>query len=102
MSLFSPSRVLGALLLAASAVANVHAQAYPAIPDAPNVDARNYVLIDQDSHQILAARKADDRVPPASLTKLMTTYLTFQALALGRLKLDQQIPVSVEAWKAGG
>ena len=102
MSLFSPSRVLGALLLAASAVANVHAQAYPAIPDAPNVDARNYVLIDQDSHQILAARKADDRVPPASLTKLMTTYLTFQALALGHLKLDQQIPVSVEAWKAGG
>ncbi|OIR00892.1 D-alanyl-D-alanine carboxypeptidase DacC precursor [mine drainage metagenome] len=102
MSLFSPSRVLGALLLAASAVANVHAQAYPAIPDAPDVDARNYVLIDQNSHQILAARKADDRVPPASLTKLMTTYLTFQALARGSLKLDQQIPVSVEAWKAGG
>lgn len=102
MSLFSPSRVLGALLLAASAVANVYAQAYPAIPDAPDVDARNYVLIDQNSHQILAARKADERVPPASLTKLMTTYLTFQALARGSLKLDQQIPVSVAAWKAGG
>jgi len=102
MLLFFPSRVLGALLLAALSVTNVYAQPVPAIPDAPNVDARQYVLLDPNSHQILAARKAEEQVPPASLTKLMTTYLTFQALARGSLKLDQQIPVSVAAWKAGG
>jgi D-alanyl-D-alanine carboxypeptidase (penicillin-binding protein 5/6) len=59
-------------------------------------------LLDPISGQILAARKADEQAPPASLTKLITAYLTFQALDSGRLKLDQQIPVSVAAWKAGG
>lgn len=73
-----------------------------AVPSAPLVDARNYVLIDPASGRILAANDADKRVPPASLTKLMTAYLTFQAIADGRLKLGQVVPVSVAAWKAGG
>lgn len=102
MPLFFPPRALGVLLLAALSVTKVQAQPLPAIPDAPNVDARHYVLLDPASRQILAAHGADEQAPPASLTKLMTTYLTFQALARGSLKLDQQLPVSVAAWKAGG
>jgi len=90
------------LLLVAVFEAGAVAAPLPAIPDAPNVDARNYVLIDPASGQVLAARAADQKVPPASLTKLMTTYLTFQAVARGSLKLDQIVPVSVAAWKAGG
>ncbi len=108
MLLFFPSRALGALLFTVICVMNVHAQSLPVLPilpvlpDAPSVEARNYVLLDPVSGQILAARKADEPTPPASITKLMTAYLTFQALARGSLKLDQQIPVSVAAWKAGG
>lgn len=102
MLLFFSPRVVGAFLLAALSVTNVHAQTFPVLPDAPNVDALHYVLLDPTSGQILAARHADEPTPPASITKLMTTYLTFQALTRGSLKLDQQIPVSVAAWKAGG
>lgn len=72
------------------------------VPSAPMVDARNYVLFDPASGQLLAAHDADKRVPPASLTKLMTAYLAFQALSNGNLKLDQNLNVSVAAWKAGG
>ena len=102
MPLSFPSRTLGVLLLAAVFEAGAVAALLPAIPDAPNVDARNYVLIDPASGQVLATRAADQKVPPASLTKLMTAYLTFQAVARGSLKLDQATPVSVAAWKAGG
>lgn len=89
---------LGAMLLAAL---NALADPLP-IPSAPEVDARNYVLIDPASGQVLATRDADKQVPPASLTKLMTAYLTFQALSSGSLKPDQNLNVSVSAWKAGG
>jgi serine-type D-Ala-D-Ala carboxypeptidase (penicillin-binding protein 5/6) len=68
----------------------------------PYVKAKNYVLIDPRSGQTLIAQAANQPVPPASLTKLMTAYLTFLALEQGKLKLDQQAVVSVEAWKAGG
>lgn len=68
----------------------------------PYVRAKNYVLIDPSSGQTLIAQAADQPVPPASLTKLMTAYLTFMALKQGQLKLDQQARVSVDAWKAGG
>lgn len=97
-----PSRILGVLLLVAMNGAGALADPLPVIPGPPNVNARNYILIDPASGQILAGRDADQKVPPASLTKLMTAYLTFQALERGSLKLDQTVPVSVAAWKAGG
>ncbi len=68
----------------------------------PSVAARAWLLLDYGSGQELASAKADDRVEPASLTKLMTAYLTFSALRQGALKLDQVIPVSQRAWKAQG
>lgn len=74
----------------------------PVIPGAPDLPARNYVLMDPVSGQVLAARAADQAVAPASITKLMTAYLTFDALSRGSLKLGQTVPISVEAWKAGG
>ena len=68
----------------------------------PSVAARAWLLFDYGSGQELASVKADGRVEPASLTKLMTAYLTFSALKQGTLKLDQTIPVSQRAWKAQG
>ncbi|MGH8206153.1 MAG: D-alanyl-D-alanine carboxypeptidase family protein [Steroidobacteraceae bacterium] len=77
-------------------------QASPAVPGAPTVDAGAYVLIDYASGQVLAQQNADMRMAPASLTKLMTCYLVFHALATGTLKLNEQVTISEHAWRAEG
>jgi serine-type D-Ala-D-Ala carboxypeptidase (penicillin-binding protein 5/6) len=69
---------------------------------APSLAAKAWLLIDVGSNQTLAAQGADERVEPASLTKLMTAYITFTALKEKRLTLEQTIPVSQRAWRAGG
>jgi D-alanyl-D-alanine carboxypeptidase (penicillin-binding protein 5/6) len=61
-----------------------------------------YVLMDAASGAVLAEAAPSLQVPPASLTKLMTAHLAFQALHHGALKPDQVVPVSVDAWHAGG
>jgi D-alanyl-D-alanine carboxypeptidase (penicillin-binding protein 5/6) len=72
----------------------------PAPPTLPGMTA--YVLMDGSSGAILAEAAPNLQVAPASLTKLMTAHLTFQALHHGQLKPDQIVPVSVAAWHAGG
>ncbi|MCW5660733.1 MAG: D-alanyl-D-alanine carboxypeptidase [Burkholderiaceae bacterium] len=82
-------------------VAAAHAQ--PLQP--PEVAARNYLLIDLNADQLLAEREADKQIDPASLTKLMTAYLVFNALKDKKITLEQTLPVSVRAWaerKGGG
>jgi D-alanyl-D-alanine carboxypeptidase (penicillin-binding protein 5/6) len=69
---------------------------------APSVAARSWLLLDLGSNQSLAESAADERVEPASLTKLMTAYLTFAALKQGTLKPEQTVPISEKAWKAAG
>lgn len=76
-------------------------QAQPA-PQPPVVSARSWLLLDYGSGQELAGSNADARIEPASLTKLMTAYLSFDALKQGVLKQDQIVPVSERAWKAQG
>ncbi|MEJ5211667.1 MAG: D-alanyl-D-alanine carboxypeptidase family protein [Burkholderiales bacterium] len=71
-------------------------------PPAPDIAARSWVLLDFQSGQVLAAQNPDQRIEPASLTKLMTAYLSFTAIRQGRLKLDQTLPVSEKAWRAEG
>ena len=73
-----------------------------AIPTAPQVDARAYILVDYRTDKILAAKDAVAREEPASLTKLMTAYIVFQELAAGKLKLDEQVVVSEHAWRSEG
>lgn len=71
-------------------------------PPAPALEAKAWLLLDVNSGQVLASQKADERFEPASLTKLMTAYLSFSALKQKSLRLDQVIPVSTRAWKAEG
>ena len=71
-------------------------------PLPPQVVGRAWVLADVTSGQILAAEKADERFEPASLTKLMTAYLTFAALKEKKLALDERLGVSEKAWRAPG
>jgi D-alanyl-D-alanine carboxypeptidase (penicillin-binding protein 5/6) len=68
----------------------------------PQLIGRAWMLTDVTSGQVLAAEKADERVEPASLTKLMTAYLVFAALKEKRITLEQQVTVSERAWKAPG
>jgi D-alanyl-D-alanine carboxypeptidase (penicillin-binding protein 5/6) len=76
--------------------------AQAAAPQPPAVIGRSWVIGDLSSGQILAAQRADERVEPASLTKLMTAYLVFAALRDKKLRLEQQVNVSERAWRAAG
>jgi serine-type D-Ala-D-Ala carboxypeptidase (penicillin-binding protein 5/6) len=78
------------------------AQADPVVPPPPKIDARAWMLTDVLSGSVLAENDADTRVEPASLTKLMTAYLTFQALKQNQIHLDQKLPVSEKAWHMEG
>ena len=69
---------------------------------APALSSRSYLLVDYQSRQILAARNAHERVEPASLTKLMTAYVAFDALRQKRITLAQPFGVSEKAWRAPG
>jgi serine-type D-Ala-D-Ala carboxypeptidase (penicillin-binding protein 5/6) len=73
-----------------------------AIPGAPQVDARGYILVDYQTGKVLAANDATARMEPASLTKLMTAYIVFQELAAGKLKLEDMVTVSEHAWRSEG
>lgn len=71
-------------------------------PQPPEVAARAYMLVDITANQILAAKDVDAPVEPASLTKLMTAYLVFDALKSKKIDLKQTLPVSERAWKMPG
>jgi D-alanyl-D-alanine carboxypeptidase (penicillin-binding protein 5/6) len=90
------------LLLAVLCLFAPFAGAQTALPAAPAIEAKAYLLLDVSSGQVVASHKEDEKFEPASLTKLMTAYLTFGALKQKSLKPDQVIPVSTRAWKAEG
>ncbi|HSO45297.1 MAG TPA: D-alanyl-D-alanine carboxypeptidase family protein [Rhodoferax sp.] len=71
-------------------------------PQPPEIVARSYLLLDVTANQILAQKDIDTPVEPASLTKLMTAYLVFDALRSKKLDLKQTLPVSERAWKMPG
>ena len=89
------------LLLLASSPLFAQAPA-SAIPAAPAIAAKSWLLYDFDSGQTLAASKPLERVEPASLTKLMTAYLVFSAIKQKKIGADQQAKVTERAWKAEG
>jgi len=72
------------------------------IPAAPTLGANSYILIDFDSRDVLAENNADMRVEPASITKVMTSYVVFTELAAGNIKLTDKVNVSENAWRTGG
>ena len=87
------------LITAATLLAPSAARAEVAAPD---IAARSWLLMDVTTGTTLAARDPDMRIEPASLTKLMTAYIVFEALRDKRLTLDQRPPVSQAAYKATG
>lgn len=71
-------------------------------PPPPTLDAKSWVLMDYATGQILAANNADERVEPASITKMMTGYIVSAELAAGKIKLDDPVLISEHAWRSGG
>lgn len=73
-----------------------------AVPPPPTVAANAWLLIDHRTGQTLVSHNADERIEPASLTKLMTAYLSFQAVKAGTMALDDEVQVSEKAWRMTG
>lgn len=71
-------------------------------PVPPVLNVHGYVLEEVSSGKVLASQSPDQRMAPASLTKLMTLYLTFEALQAGRVHMTDMVPISENAWKTGG
>jgi len=71
-------------------------------PQAPAIGAKSWALLDARSGQVIGSSNENIELPPASLTKIMTLYIVFQDIKLGRLDLDTPVPVSKKAWKIGG
>jgi serine-type D-Ala-D-Ala carboxypeptidase (penicillin-binding protein 5/6) len=88
-------------LLAATSAASAQTAPPLALP-VPAIAARSYLVVDFNSGQPLAALDPQQRVEPASLTKLMTAYVTFTALKQKRIRLEQVVPVSQHAGRAEG
>lgn len=89
--------LFGVLLMLMSATASA-----VMIPSPPQVEASGYILMDAASGQILVEHNAHEPLPPASLTKIMTDYIVARELHNGNLSLDEQVTISVNAWRMGG
>jgi len=93
----NPMQALAAAFLALFCLA-----AAAQMPQPPEIAARSYLVMDVTANQLLAGRDIDTPVEPASLTKLMTAYLVFDALRSKKIDLKQTLPVSKRAWKMQG
>jgi D-alanyl-D-alanine carboxypeptidase (penicillin-binding protein 5/6) len=92
---------IAAVISVSCAISSVHAESV-IIPKPPVLNATAYVLMDAVSGEILVQKNADKQLPPASMTKMMTSYLATHELALGNLGEQDQVPISIKAWKMGG
>lgn len=72
------------------------------IPSAPQLAAKSYVLLDAASGKVLVENNGDQRLPPASLTKLMTAYIATLEIRKGKIGTQDMVPVSEHAWRTGG
>jgi len=72
------------------------------IPSPPQIAGSSWVLMDPLSGRIIMENNSDERLPPASLTKMMTAYIVERELDEGRIAMDEQVPISVKAWRTGG
>lgn len=72
------------------------------IPAPPEIAASSYILMDAESGRVIVEHNSDERLPPASLTKMMTAYIAERELDQGRVSMDDQVTISVNAWKTGG
>lgn len=96
------AKTLGALaLIMASAVASAQLST-TLMPSPPQLAASSYLLVDVNSGKVIVQYNPDERYPPASLTKMMTSYIVEAELSKNSISLDDMVPISVKAWRKGG
>ena len=81
---------------------NVHAAESRLIPEPPTLNARSWLLIDARTGYVITEHNADERLAPASLTKMMTSFIASERLLKGDLKMTNMVPISEKAWRKGG
>ncbi len=101
MSVIYRNSLLFITLLSIFVATSVFAQSTP-LPQPPIIGAKSYLLIDGNTGAELASLKPDERLAPASLTKLMTAYAVFRALDEGQIALEDLVTVSEKAWRTQG
>ena len=89
-------------LIIAGIILPILSNASSLVPPPPKIKATSYILLDAQTNKVIVEYEADERNPPASLTKIMTTYLVEQMIQRGVVERSQQVPVSIKAWKAEG
>lgn len=94
--------VVGATELQAQSLTPTIAPQPIIIPSPPQLAATGYLLIDADTGDVIVEQNADERLPPASLTKMMTSYIVSDELARGRIGAEDMVNISVKAWRMGG
>ncbi|WP_111655885.1 D-alanyl-D-alanine carboxypeptidase family protein [Isoalcanivorax indicus] len=99
--LLSARQLLTLLCCLLPTLATVSAQA-TLVPRPPQVEASGYILMDAASGQVIVEHNADEALPPASLTKIMTDYIAAREIAHGNLRMDDKVTISVKAWRMGG
>lgn len=72
------------------------------VPEPPSIASKSHILMDAETLTVMAEHDADAPLPPASLTKIMTSYIAASELARGRIAIDDDVPISVKAWRTGG
>jgi D-alanyl-D-alanine carboxypeptidase (penicillin-binding protein 5/6) len=94
--------ILVGMLLTGIIFTGLEVNAAMPVPAPPQIAAKNYLLVDFNSGQILAEKNADVQVEPASITKLMTAYVIYKEFEAGRLEMDELVSISEKAWRMGG
>jgi serine-type D-Ala-D-Ala carboxypeptidase (penicillin-binding protein 5/6) len=72
------------------------------VPRAPELDASAYILLDADSGKVLVEHNSDQKLPPASITKMLTSYIAVHEMKMGKATDETLVPISVNAWKMQG
>ena len=89
-------------LIIAGIILPILSSASSLVPPPPQIKATSYILLDAQTNKVIVEYEADERNPPASLTKIMTTYLVEQMIQRGVVERGEKVPVSIKAWKAEG
>jgi len=100
--LYSMKKIIS-LMLFMMALINLNlVNAAMPVPAPPDVAAKNYIVVDYASGKVLAEENADEKIEPASITKLMTAYVVYREMAANRLAMDDMVNISEKAWRMGG
>jgi len=102
MALTTALRSLSVVLVLALALAGKVMAQSVLIPSPPQIAGTSYVLMDPGSGSIIMEENSHERLPPASLTKMMTAYIVERELDEGRISMSDMVPISVKAWKTEG